>query len=96
MVGLDAEERLILFEKDVKLPANGFWLLDAESLKKLGITLEEGEKLLNKTEETSPKMDKRQYRNQRQVKIADSSSVLTRPKKIKSSPDRNRAKNYHP
>ena len=77
MVGLDAEERLILFEKDVKLPANGFLLLDAESLKKLGITLEDGEKLLNKTKDPSQKMDKRQYRNQRQVKIADPAAFNT-------------------
>ncbi len=77
MIGLDAEERVILFKKDVKLPANGYLILDAESLKKLGVTLEEGEKLLNKTEETSPKMDKRQYRNQRQVKIADPAAFNT-------------------
>ena len=74
---LDAEERVILFKKDAKLPANGYLLLDAESLKKLGVTLEAGEKLLNKTEETSPKMDKRQYRNQRQVKIADPAAFNT-------------------
>ncbi len=77
IVGLDAEERVILFKKDVKLPAGGYLILDAESLKKLGVTLEEGEKLLNKTEETSPKMDKRQYRNQRQVKIADPAAFNT-------------------
>ena len=77
MLGLDAEERVILFKKDVKLPAGGYLILDAESLKKLGVTLEEGEKLLNKTEETSPKMDKRQYRNQRQVKIADPAAFNT-------------------
>ena len=77
MVGLDAEERLILFEKAVKLPANGYLLLDAESLKKLGITLEEGDKLLNKAKDPSPKMDKRQYRNQRQVKIADPAAFNT-------------------
>ena len=47
IVGLDAEERVILFKKDAKLPAGGYLLLlDAESLKKLGVTLEEGEKLL--------------------------------------------------
>ena len=80
MIGLDAEERVILFKKDVKLPANGYLILDAESLKKLGVTLEEGEKLLNKTEETSPKMDKRQYRNQRQVKIADPAAFNTSEK----------------
>ena len=77
MIGVDAEERVILFKKDVKLPAGGYLILDAESLKKLGVTLEEGEKLLNKTEETSPKMDKRQYRNQRQVKIADPAAFNT-------------------
>ena len=77
MLGLDAEERVILFKKDAKLPAGGYLLLDAESLKKLGITLEEGEKLLNKTKDPSPKMDKRQYRNQRQVKIADPAAFNT-------------------
>ena len=87
MVGLDAEERVILFKEDVKLPANGFWLLDAESLKKLGVTLEEGEKLLNKTKDPSQKMDKRQYRNQRQVKIADPAAFNTSEKnKIFSGP----------
>ena len=77
MVGLDAEERVILFKKDAKLPADGYLILDAESLKKLGITLEEGEKLLIEKKETSQKMDKRQYRNQRQVKIADPAAFNT-------------------
>ncbi|MCG9131561.1 hypothetical protein J5I95_07765 [Candidatus Poribacteria bacterium] len=74
---LDTERWLIRFKTDVKLPANGFLLLDAESLEKLGVTLEEGEKLLNKTKETSQKMDRRQYRNQRQVKIANPAAFNT-------------------
>ena len=77
VIGVDAEERLILFEKDVKLPAGGYLILDAESLKKLGVTLEEGEKLLIEKKETSQKMDKRQYRNQRQVKITDPAAFNT-------------------
>jgi Mg2+ and Co2+ transporter CorA len=74
---LDAEERLIQFNEDVKIPANSFLLLDAESLEKLGITLAEGKKLLNKRQETSEKMDRRQYRNQRQVKIANPAAFST-------------------
>ena len=59
MLGVDAEERVILFKKDVKLPANGFLLLDAESLKKSGITLKEVEKLLKKEQgqRSKEKMD---------------------------------------
>ena len=77
---LDAEKELIQFNKDLKIPANGVIILDAESLKKLDISSVEGEKLLgklNKTKETSQKMDRRQYRNQRQVKIADPAAFST-------------------
>ena len=55
---LDTERRLIRFNEDVKIPANGYLILDAESLKKLGITLEEDEKLLNKTKATPEKKDR--------------------------------------
>ena len=44
----------------------------AEWLKKLGITWEEGEQLLNKTKDGAQMMDReRQYENRRQVEVAD-------------------------
>ena len=58
---LDAERWLIRFKEDVKLPANGFLLLDAESLKKLGVTLEEGEKLLNEKKDNAQTMRKERW-----------------------------------
>jgi beta-lactamase regulating signal transducer with metallopeptidase domain len=60
----------------------------AEQLKKLGITWEEGEELLKKSEKTEQEMDReRRYENRRQVRIADPEGFSkTEEKQIFSGP----------
>ena len=77
---LDTERRLI-FNRDVKIPAGGVLLVpysESLQLEELGITWEEGEKLLKKTKDDAQMMDReRQYENRRQVEVADPTGFNT-------------------
>ncbi len=76
---LDTEGRLIRFNRDVKISADGVLLVPySESLEKLGITWEEGEQLLKETKDDAQMMDrKRQYENRRQVEVKDPTGFNT-------------------
>ena len=63
---LDGGKWTIQFNEDVKIPANGYLLLDAESLKKLDLTGDEYVVLLKRKGERSPTIEKGDTHNRDQ------------------------------
>ncbi len=76
---LDGEKWTIQFNEDVKIPANGYLVLNAESLKKLGITGDEYVVLLKRKGERSPTPEKGDAHNREQeLSLEETLKALTK------------------
>ena len=76
---LDGEKWTIQFNEDVKIPANGYLVLNAESLKKLGMTGDEYVVLLKRKGERSPTPEKGDAHNREQeLSLEETLKALTK------------------